>query len=104
MGFGLPFLPAAGSIGAELRERLLGSPGSQRTPPHKGLGLLALKLSGARSSNVQLKVHAALHDRIGFGDRGFGLARICASSTNRRFLAHLRGRHLARPATIVGTI
>jgi hypothetical protein len=45
----------------------------------------------------------ALYNRIGFRDGGFGIARICARPTNRRFLAPLRGRHLARSATIVGS-
>lgn len=48
-----------------------------------------------------IEVDPALYNRIGF-DGGFGIARICARPTNRRFLAPLRGRHLARSATIVG--
>jgi len=48
-----------------------------------------------------IEVDPALYNRIGF-DGGFGIARICARPTNRRFLASLRGRHLARSTTIVG--
>jgi hypothetical protein len=50
-----------------------------------------------------IEADPALYNRIGFRDGGFGISRICARPTHRRFLATLRGRHLARPATIVGT-
>jgi len=50
-----------------------------------------------------IEAHPALYNRIGFRDGGFGIARTCARSTNRRLLAPLRGRHLARPTAIVGT-
>jgi hypothetical protein len=49
-----------------------------------------------------IEADPALYNRIVFRDGGFGTARICARPTNRRFLAPLRGRHLARSATIVG--
>ena len=49
-----------------------------------------------------IEADSALYNRIGFRDGGFGIARIWARPTNRRFLAPLCGRHLARSATIVG--